>query len=73
MTKLLRLLASNWKSPVRIGNFSDALRDRKPGEGFREFTTPRRHQGGASVQLGARRVRQHPAGGIIPDMGGNIP
>lgn len=73
MTKLLRLLASGWKAPLRVGNLSGVLRDRKPGEGFREFTTPRRNQAGASVQLGSRRGRQRPIGGIIPNVGGNIP
>jgi hypothetical protein len=73
MTKLLRLLATSWKAPLRIENLSGVLRDRRPGEGFREFTTPRRSQAGASVQLGSRHGRQRPVGGIIPGMGGNIP
>jgi hypothetical protein len=73
MTKLLRLLTASWKAPLHIENLSGVLRDRRPGEGFREFTTPRRSQGGASVQLGPRRGRQRPIGGIIPNVGGNIP
>ncbi|MET0289465.1 MAG: hypothetical protein ABW178_07550 [Pseudoxanthomonas sp.] len=73
MIKLLRLLGLSWKAPLRGAHLSGVLRNHKPGEGFREFTTPRRNQVGASVQLGPRRLQRYPGSGIIPGVGGNIP
>lgn len=73
MTKLLRLLRPARNAGNSLGSAGSVLPQRRPGEGFREFTTPRRAQSGSTLVVGKERTALDLVAGIVPRVGVNIP